>query len=137
MGDGMVERLVRMRVIWGGLVMSHFVFAGVAVVATQNMPEGITGDTQFPAIFGIVFAILGLSGVGVSLLMRRMLNSRAERSSDPSATRFQSMIIGLALTDFASSLGLVHALLTGGLVIAVFLFATAFVAAIWHFPLEA
>lgn len=133
----MTERLMRMRVIWGALVMSHLVFAGVAIAVTQNMPEGVGGDTEYPAMFGIVFAVLGLAGVGISLLMRHMLQNRAERASDPSATRFQSLIIGLALTDFASVLGLVHALLTGGLAIAVFLFATAFVAAIWHFPLEA
>lgn len=132
----MNARLARMRVIWGAMVMSHFVFAGVAVAITRQMPEGVTG-TEFPAMFGIVFAALGLGGVAVSLVLRNMLNRRAERSSDPSATRFQNMIVGLALTDFASTLGLVHALLTGGLVIAVFLFATAFVAAIWHFPLEA
>lgn len=134
--EGMTERLVRMRVIWGAVVMSHFVFVVAAVLITQNMPEGVTGASEFPAMFGIVFAVLGLGGVGVSLLLRNMLQSRAERSSDPSATRFQSLIIGLALTDFASTLGLVHALLTGGLAIAILLFATAFVAAIWHFPLE-
>ena len=135
--QGPNERLVRMRVVWGAIVMSHFVFVGVAVFMTRSMPEGITGGSEFPASLGIVFAVLGLGAAGISMLLRNVLKGRAERSSDPSATRFQSLIIGLALTDFASTLGLVHALLTGGLGVAILLFACGFIAAIWHFPLEA
>ncbi len=131
----MNQKLTRMRVIWGAMVMSHVVFAVVAVAVTRSMAGN--GENAFPAVFGIVFAGLGLGGIAISVLMRNLLAGRAERSENPSNTRFQSMIVGLALTDFASSLGLVHAILTGGLNVAVVLFAAAFVAAIWHFPLDA
>lgn len=125
--------LTQARVIWAAILPTHLVFGVVAYFVTQTTAAE-AALSEFPAVFGAVFVILGIAVSGGSIFMRNLMLRRAARQ--PERIRFQILLVGMAMAEFPSLLAIVYVVLTGDLTIPMVLVGCGLATQILHFPVR-
>jgi len=108
--------------------LSIILEAAIAIVLVNTMQPIIT-DTRTGLLLGFAFLASSIVAVFVAFRIRRMAASGATMQQ-----KTQFLLVALAISESPSILGLVHALLTDSLPIAMVLCGIAGAAAILLFP---
>jgi len=126
------------QIVGAGLMASPLIVtaAGIAlmhygIVAPLALGPGL------PNLLAILLLACGAVAAGGSVLLRRVLERRPAQGGRTLQKRLTIVILGLAVAEVPATLGLVLALITGGLAVPGVLWGLSLGVTLFHFPSRA
>ncbi len=109
----------------------------IAMHFTGVLPERGYGnfDEQLTLIVGGFFLMAGVSSAAFSMILKKKLVGRSERSKiSEEQARFQAVLVAMVLSESGAVMGLVLMLLTGNVIFGALLCGISFAITCFHFP---
>lgn len=136
-----LESPVQVQIVAGAIMASVIVHAVVGVWLTRGgvLPEGglMNADENTLGLIGLVLVAAGAGAATLSFLVRRLLVQRLQNEGATLQSILQAVIVSLAMAEAPGVMGLVLALLTGGLLLPAVLWGISFGVSLFHFPTRA
>lgn len=103
--------------------------------ALRALPiENTTVDPGAAKILDPIFLAIGIGTIGLSHVMRSMLDKLAGSSPTPARARYTATIVSMALGETAATLALLAGILTHNVTTVLLLGVAAIITGLLHFP---